>query len=155
MGYIFDSDSLINLFRHYYLDRFPTLWTRFDALESDGRIISVREVYNETKVRNDRLSDWAKQNQAFFPEPTPEEMDFVNKIFQVADFQSMIKVQSTLRGKPVADPFVIAAAKIKNAIVVTEESLKPTGSKIPNVCNHFKILCVDLQQFMKNENWIF
>ena len=47
MKYVFDSDSLINLFRHYYPERFPTLWEKFDALVSGGELISVREVYNE------------------------------------------------------------------------------------------------------------
>ena len=155
MKYIFDSNSLIDLFKHYYLDQFPSLWKKFDKLENDGQIISVREVYNEIKTTGDRLSAWAKKNLFFFPKPSRAEMDFVKKIFQVADFQTMIKVQSTLQGKPVADPFVIAAANVRNAIVITEELLKPTGSKIPNVCKHFGLPCVNLQQFMKKENWIF
>ncbi|GAH81232.1 unnamed protein product, partial [marine sediment metagenome] len=34
MIYVFDSDTLIDLFRHYYLERFPTLWQNFDNLVS-------------------------------------------------------------------------------------------------------------------------
>ena len=45
--------------------------------------------------------------------------------------------QERLKGKPVADPFVIAKAKI------------------PNVCNHFGILCINLDGFMEKENWTF
>ena len=32
MKYVFDSDSLIDLFWHYYPERFPTLWEKFDTL---------------------------------------------------------------------------------------------------------------------------
>ena len=155
MFYVFDSDSLINLFRYYYLDRFPTLWSRFDALMSEGKIVSVRECFNEVKDYDDRLSGRAKQNPLFFPEPSEEEKDFVKKIFQISDFQTMVKAQARLKGKPVADPFVISAAKCRPGCVITEEVSRPTGAKIPDVCKHFKIQCVDLQQFMKNENWVF
>ena len=53
MKYVFDSDSLINLFRHYYPERFPTLWEKFDALVEEGKIVSVREVFNKIGNRED------------------------------------------------------------------------------------------------------
>lgn len=55
------------------------------------------------------------------------------------------------------DPFVIACARINQATVVTEEgwqrggkslALKPNAATIPNVCAHFKIPCIDLEEFM-------
>jgi hypothetical protein len=55
MKYVFDSSSLINLFWHYYPERFPTLWQKFDALVSEGEIGSVREVFNEIGVSEDSL----------------------------------------------------------------------------------------------------
>jgi hypothetical protein len=48
--YVFDSSPLIILFRHYYPDRFPTLWENFESLKADNKIISVREVFNEISV---------------------------------------------------------------------------------------------------------
>jgi hypothetical protein len=38
-----------------------------------------------------------------------------------------------LCGSPVADPFVIACAKVSNGAVVTQEVKKEGGLKIPNV----------------------
>ena len=93
MKYVFDSDSLIDLFRHYYPERFPTLWENFDALVSGG--------------------------------------------------------------KPVADPFVIARAKISGACVVTQEKKTDNAAKIPNVCDHFGIRCINLEGFMEKESWKF
>lgn len=44
MTYVLDSGPLINMFRHYYADRFPSLWQRFDGMVEAGEIVSVSEV---------------------------------------------------------------------------------------------------------------
>ena len=156
MKYVFDSDSLIDLFRHYYTERFPTLWEKFDALVSGGDLISVREVYNEIGASEDSLAIWAKeQKKMLFLESTTEELTFVGRIFQVRHFQAMIRKKERLKGKPVADPFVIARAKILNAYVVTQEKKTDHAAKIPNVCDHFEIPCINLEGFMEKENWTF
>lgn len=156
MKYVFDSDSLINLFRHYYPERFPTLWEKFHTLVSAGELISVREVINEIGSREDSLAIWAKeQKNILFLESTTEELKFVGKIFQVRHFQEMIRKQERLKGKPVADPFVIARAKISGACVVTQEKKTENAAKIPNVCDHFGIRWINLEDFMKEENWTF
>jgi len=156
MKYVFDSDSLINLFRHYFPERFPTLWEKFHALVSAGELISVREVYNEIGSREDSLAIWAKeQKNTLFIKSTSEELKFVGEIFRVRHFQAMIRKQERLKGKPVADPFVIARAKISGACVVTQEKKTENAAKIPNVCDHFGIPCIDLEGFMEEENWIF
>jgi len=156
MKYIFDSGPLINLFRHYYPERFPSLWEKFYALVSDGKIISVKEVYNEIDSREDALANWAKdQKDKFFSPSTVEEFRFVTEIFKVRHFQAMIRNKERLQGKPVADPFVIARAKIFNCPVVTTEALKDNAAGIPNVCEHFSIPYIDLEGFMKQEGWTF
>ena len=53
--YVFDSGPLIDLFRHYYRERFPSLWQQFDEMVEDGRITSTREVSNELEGHEDRL----------------------------------------------------------------------------------------------------
>ena len=156
MIYIFDSSPLIVLFKHYYPDRFPSLWENFDALILERRIISVREVKRELEGRGDRLSDWAKDHGKVFSTPTIDELNFVAKIFKIAHFQTLVKKQEQLQGKPVADPFVIAKAKIQEqGCVVTLEAKKPNAAKIPNVCEHFGIPCINLEAFMENERWRF
>ena len=71
------------------------------------------------------------------------------------NFRSMISKQSILKGTPVADPFVIAAAYIRNGQVVTQEGRKPNAAKIPNVCAHFDIKCLNLEGLMEKEGWTF
>lgn len=123
MKYVFDSDILINLFKHYYRHRFPTLWSNFDNLVAQKIIISVREVFNEVSGLKDDLSKWARKHKEFFPNPTDEELGFVTSIFQIRHFQNLIRKQKQLEGKPVADPFLIAKAKVCQRCVVTQEKL--------------------------------
>lgn len=155
MIYVFDSDALIDLFKNFYLNRFPSLWERFDQVVKESKIISVREVYNEIKERGDRLSQWAKEKQNLFQESSPEELAFVVEIFKVPHFQSLIRKKERLQGKPVADPFVIARAKILNGCVITQEKKKTNVAKIPNVCEHFGMACSNLEGFMEREDWTF
>jgi hypothetical protein len=155
--YVFDNNTLTAIFRHYYTDSFPSFWARFDAMIADGSICSVREVHNELKMmsRGDALENWAKNHADFFCSPEPEELQFVSKIFAVPHFQQNIGKRNLLEGKPVADPFIIAKAYVARGTVVTQEQFKPNGAKMPNICEHFKIPCIDLQGFLQMQKWVF
>lgn len=156
MKYVFDTGPLIDLFRHYYPSRFPSLWENFHALLSEEELISVREVYNEINSREDTLTSWAKKEKdKLFSEPTIEEFQFVSEIFQVQHFQAMIRKQKMLQGNPVADPFVIARAKVLDCQVVTTEKFRENSTKIPNICEYFSIQCINLEEFMEQEGWTF
>ena len=153
--YVFDSNALIDLFKHFYLKRFPSLWKRFDGSVASGNLISVREVFNEIEGHGDRLSQWARDHRNFFQQPSPEELAFVAEIFKVTHFQALISKQARLEGKTVADPFVIAKAKVHNGCVITQEIKKPNAARIPNVCEHFGVDCLNLEGFMEREDWTF
>lgn len=156
--YVFDSSALMHLFDYYYESRFPTLWKRFYQSVESGQVVSVREVKNEIDGhynKERRINKWAKQNLGLFTAPTLEEMHFVQEIFKVEHFQAIISRKNLLRGKPVADPFVIAKAKVIPGTVVTNEAYKPHGAKIPNICEYFNVKCVNLEKFMEVEDWSF
>jgi len=153
--YVFDSNALIDLFRHFYLERFPSLWERFDGSVEAGNLISVREVLHEIEGHGDRLSQWAMDHRDFFQQPSPEELAFVANIFAVPHFQTLVRQQERLQGKPVADPFVIAKANAHNGCVITQEVRRPFAARIPNVCDHFGVACLNLEGFMEREDWTF
>jgi hypothetical protein len=155
--YVFDTNSVSILFDNFYLDRFPSLWERFDELIAGGAVVSVREVYNEIirRYRDTRLVQWAKTNREIFVEPSVEEMQFVSEIFSVRHFQALIRKRETLEGTPVADPFVIAKAKVDKRLLVSQETLKPNAAKIPNVCEHFAVQYTNWEGFMEREGWQF
>lgn len=156
MNYVFDSGPLIWMFRYYYPERFPSLWSQFDSLIQDQVIVSVKEVSRELDGQDDLLADWVKSNANVFQPPTASEFSIVSDVFKIPHFQGLIRKQERLQGKPVADPFVIAKAGcIEDGCVVTTEKWKENASQIPNVCDHFGIPYMNLEQFMEEEDWKF
>ena len=165
MMYVFDTSSIRSL-QHFYPRVFKSIWDGLDGLVARQKLISTREVFNELERQaiSEELLKWAKLNKALFRTPTGPELLFVADIFKIRHFQGLIGAQQRLKGTPVADPFVIACARINDATVVTEEgwqrggkplTLKPNAAKIPNVCAHFKIPCIDLEEFMHQQGWAF
>lgn len=156
MIYIFDTCSLSNL-KHFYPGVFKSVWAGLDDLYKMGRFVSTREVWNELQRGNpdQHVNDWLKDRKELFKTPTTAELIFVSDIFKVPHFQGLIGQKQRLKGTPVADPFVIACAKIHGGTVVTEEELKPNAAKIPNVCDHFSVPCINLNDFMHQEGWSF
>ncbi len=96
------------------------------------------------------------QNESeFFSEPTPVEMHFIRKIYEIKHFQASLSQRKLLSGGPYSDPFVIAKAKIESATVVTSEKSAPNFAKIPNICKHFDVLCCGFDDFLRKEQWKF
>lgn len=165
MIYVFDTSSLRAL-QHFYPRVFKSIWDGLDELVRQQCLISTREVFNELErqaVSEDVLK-WAKDNKALFTTPTGPELQFVAEIFKIKHFQGLIGAQQRLKGTPVADPFVIACARINKGTAVTEEGWqrptnplrpKPNAAKISNVCAHFRIPCIDLEEFMHQQRWTF
>lgn len=165
MIYVFDTSS-IRALQHFYPRVFRSIWEGLDDLVSRQHLISTREVFNELERQavSAEVLQWAKGNKSMFTTPSTAELQFVATIFQIKHFQSLIGVQQRLKGTPVADPFVIACAKARKGTVVTEEGWlrpsntltpKPNAAKIPNVCAHFTVPCIDLEEFMQQQGWAF
>ena len=156
MTYILDT-NVFRVLENYYPGSFPSFWTSFDEAVAAGNIISVEEVYKEIEngSASDDLSAWVETNKAIFRTPTEDDLQFVATIFEEPRFQSLIGQNQLLQGMPSADPFIIAAAKVVTGCVVTEERIKPNAVKIPNVCDHFDIDCINFETLMVLENWQF
>lgn len=165
MSYVFDTSSIRSL-QHFYPRVFKSIWDGLDDLVARQELLSTREVFNELERQavSEEVLKWVRANKALFTTPTGPELQFVAEIFRIKHFQGLIGAQQRLKGTPVADPFVIACARINGATVVTEEGwqrggkplmLKPNAAKIPNVCAHFKIPCIDLEEFMHQQGWAF
>lgn len=153
---MFDNSPLSSLFKNFYRGRFPSLWERFDQLVADGRLTSTREVKREIDASSIALMrDWADANTPIFTTPTHAEGAAVVQIYKVEHFQQNIEKQKLLRGGVLADPFVIAKAMSANLTVVTMELFKPNAAKIPNICKHFDVACMTLEEFMEAEGWEF
>lgn len=156
MPFVFDSSSF-RVLQNYYPQRFPTFWVKFNALVVGGEIISVREVSREleTLVTKEWFLDWYRTHKSIFHAPTQPESDFVREIFAIPHFQNLVAQRQRLKGMPVADPFVVASARVRSGSVVTEESSKPNAAKIPNVCDRFGIEWMNLEALLGRLGWRF
>ena len=156
MTYIIDTNCFI-VMGHYYPSRFPGFWKKFDELVYDERVISVREVYKEldNTSTESHLWDWVQNNKAIFKRPDEREMEVVKEIFAIERFQALLKRKNILEGSPEADPFLVACGKVRNACVVTQEKKKGNKIKIPLVCEHFDVECINLETLMEREDWAF
>jgi len=151
--YVFDTNVFISL-GLYYPRRFPTIWENIDSLVATGKLVSVREVRRELEnnCSSEHILKWVQKNREIFRIPTNEECLIVSDIFKKNEYIGFVKRQNILKGMPVADPFIIAAAKVKGFIVVTQESNKSKGARIPTACKDFNVECIDLEGFLEKEN---
>lgn len=155
--YVFDTSSFSKL-KHFYPSIFVTVWGGLEQMVQDGLLISTKEVWSELNngLPDPNLTEWlTARKKIIFTTPVTEEMIVVSEILSIKHFQSLIGKKQTLKGTPVADPFIVACAKVKGACVVTEECYKENSSKIPNICEHFDVECINLEEFMKRQNWVF
>lgn len=122
MIYVFDTSSLRSL-QHFYPSVFKSIWDGLDSLVAQQTLISTREVFNELERQavSAEILKWAKDNKSLFTTPTGLELQFVAEIFKIKHFHGLIGAQQRLKGMPVADPFVIACARINKGTLVTQE----------------------------------
>jgi hypothetical protein len=150
--YCLDTNIFINL-KNYPSDVFKGLWVKLDKAIQDGLIISDEEVYNELVKGKDDISTWAKKHRAMFKNHIEE---------------TFITVEDILKNHPTivdvdkegfdADPFLIAQAKIYEAVLVTGEKPKKVGStrdKIPDVCQAYGIRYIDGFTMFRELGWEF
>ena len=150
--YIFDTNALRSL-GYYYPNRFPTIWKKIDELTEIGLLRSVKEGQREIESNCPfkHIRDWVKKHHYIFIKPTEEESKIISEIFKKEQFRGLVRKTSIIKGLPVADPFIIAAAKVYFACVITQESLKPGGARIPTLCKELDIDCRDLEGFLELE----
>jgi hypothetical protein len=153
--YVLDTSIISALHKNYYRSRFVSLWDSFDDLVAQGLVSSAREAFRELEDFGGDSFEWAEKNVELFHMPDAKEGLFVASIYSNIHFQANIEKQKILRGGRNADPFLIARAASIGGTLVTMEQFKPNAAKIPNICNYFKVPCIDLLGFMEKEGWVF
>lgn len=154
MIYSIDTNFLIGAWvRHYPPDVMPGFWKELEHLAQIKAVFASIEVFNELKRIDDGISKWAGQHKSMFVEPEKQVQDEMKTIMN--RFPGLSNLDA---GKSVADPWVIALAKVHHGIVVTEEGpSKNPGKKphIPDVCNSLKIECMSALEFIRAQKWVF
>lgn len=154
--YLFDTSSICELY-HFYESRFISLWEQFDLLINEGRVNSIKEVKRELKALNrDYNIDKRKSiKKDFYIELTLEDFNSVKEILAIKGNQELVHRKSINKGTPCADPFLVAKAENENYVVVTQEKYVANAINLPSVCKSRGVRCINLEQFMEEQNWTF
>jgi hypothetical protein len=136
----------------YPPDLFPTLWDRVEEIVGGGRLITPDEVLTELSRMDDDVAKWAKRHKSPMVAPLSPEV--------MAAMTDILSRHARLMGKGGnrngADPWVIALAKVRGAVVVTEEQAGGgTKVKIPDVCKAENIDCMSVLGVIRAEGWTF
>lgn len=144
MIYLIDSNIFIEAKNRYYgFDFCPAFWDFLDKEIDKTTIFSIKEVYTELSKGDDDLALWIKNRKdtSFFI--TVDDKETQKEFMKIAQYvQSNFSQEEVNKFLSVADPWLIAKAKVLEATIVTHEVLAPLNTKkvkIPNICAHFGI----------------
>ena len=154
MLYSIDTCSLIEAWRQFPPEFVRTLWEeRLPALIQAGDLRATQEVAVELERHSSELVEWAlHEDQADLFLEVNEAIQI--SVTEILESHPRLIDPETLRSG--ADPFVIGLAHCENATVVTEEkpSRDPLNNpKIPDVCAHYEVRCIDIRDLIREENW--
>lgn len=139
--------------------RMPELWEHIEKLVDEGRIIATREVYDELKDHAEEdLLEWLKHHKSMFIETDVAIVGHAKAI--INDVYTTYKGGYKPDQKNAADPFVVAVALSRQAVVFTQEHRQDphnpsevNAPKIPTVCDSCDVDCVNLHEFIEREGF--
>lgn len=152
--YSFDTSSLLNGRRDLFKPTvFKALWSNIESLIATGDIRCVDVVKEELARREgDETHEWVQRQEGLFVPLTEDVQGATTSI--LAQHPKLVGVGGQ---RSMADPFVIALAMVRSGAVVTEEI--ETGNinrpKIPDVCRAIGVSCINLMEFIEDQQWIF
>lgn len=158
---LFDANSFITPHNNYYAPNLvPSYWTYL--LKIAPQIVLLDKVYDEIIRGGDALSTWLvshKENFCFLSTQDERLLEAYGQIIQyLADsplYQELaVRNWSSIQ---VADPWLIAAAKVFGYKIVTFErgdlpnkNSPAKNPKIPVVGNHFGVECESLFSYLSH-----
>jgi uncharacterized membrane-anchored protein YjiN (DUF445 family) len=156
--YCLDANVLIQSWQKYYAPEICSdYWDILNELGKQARVFIPEEVKNEIVVTDDPerseddLSKWLKRSTIPIRKPTEKVIACWKKILQ-ADPSHKFLVDN-IKGRSLADPWVISHAMDMNATVVTKENVESAMNskriRIPNVCKKMGVRCIDDFEFIK------
>ncbi len=151
--YVLDSSFLIKLHREQPPDIYVSLWEAIANLLESGHAVVPREAARELERRDDDLFVWLKARSGGVAETSSEELEIVTRI--AARFPMWVQGR-----KNAADPFVIAAALVRRAVIVTDERMAGLGSdernlRIPNVAATYGATTILPTEMIRRCGWRF
>jgi len=148
MLYCLDTNVFFTPSNFYYpMDFSPAYWDMIDKHIEDGSVLILDQVYKELTKGESAVTEWIKERKddalvkKFHDEETQKEykkiVDYV-----AGDGYKPEVVAEFLSG---ADPWIIAACKAHQLVLVTKETYSTSKKKvkIPNICREFDVEYID------------
>jgi len=155
LTYSFDTSALIDgIERFYPIEHFPRLWEQIDDLIQEGRLLISEEAWLESVKLDLPLKKWCESSVV------DRTVSIIETDDDIADRVGVIVTQFPKLAKPGrksgADPFVIAVAEIRGAMVITgEKQGGPSNVTIPYMCNNRGTVHGRFVDVVRNEGWRF
>lgn len=149
--YCIDSSTVIDAGeRHYPIDVFPGFWDRLDTLISAGALKAPETLLDELAGKDDAWRQWFYDRK--------EAMIWkIDEAIQGA-MQTVMPVyvsRTTNLDSVKGDPFFIAASMVNGCKLITSESPRRGGVKIPLVCNALGVPWCSLLGMVREQGWKF
>jgi hypothetical protein len=156
--YSFDTSVFMDSQARYYPpDIFISLVTKIEELIVAGECSAVELVKEEIDaVGTPELRAWTKNHPALFV--TLDPLVQVEAAMIESKYPDLMDPKSLHQS---ADAYVVALAKVKGGIVVSQETSaaeKKSAKRthyIPDVCRDLGISCINLLGLMRREHWTF
>lgn len=142
--YCLDTNAFIEPWNKYFsMSRCPEYWNIIDKLGQGNVVFCPDQVKREIDKTDDALKAWLNARTHLVRAETVEVQKIVREILK--EFPHIISVGAE---RSMADPWVIAHAAVEKAVVVSKEYVESpkqgaTRVKIPDVCRHYKIPCIN------------
>jgi hypothetical protein len=150
MPYSLDSSGILDLFRIYPPDVFPTIWTQMESAANGGIVFAIDEVYRELEKKDDGAFQWLKARRTMIVALDTEIQKLVAALLAAHP-----RLVDTRKNRSSGDPFVIGLAQARGLTVVTGERASGVIAKpnIPDVCLALGIDCINVLSMFRNEGW--
>jgi len=154
--YLLDSNILITAYRRTYpMDIFPSFWENLLEQFENGNISLIDIVFEELILGEDSLRDWLLENESKITIHASDDLDVIEEYSSIIQ-NVMDEKQYYLAAKEefadVADSWLIAHAKAKGCIIVTEETFQKAVKrrvKIPNECKRNGVGFITTTQLLR------
>lgn len=129
------------------MDFCPAFWDMIDKHTEDGSILILDQVHQELTKGESAVSEWIKERKnsglikKFHDDETQKEYKKIVDHIAGDDYKPEV-VAEFLSG---ADPWIIAACKAHQLVLVTKETYSESKKKvkIPNICREFDVEYID------------
>ncbi len=154
--YVLDANVFIEAARRYYaFDLVPAFWNHLERLAVARQICSVDAVREELEEGKDQLGEWIKTSgfkEAFVSTDDAEVIEAYREIISWVQNSTQFFDAAKQKFADDADGWVVAYAKAKGSVVVTQEEYRPDVRKrvpIPNICREFDVQSINMFDMLR------